>query len=210
MEPLTQTGAEHHGARRVESSTEGAHLKPEPQTPVISIFGGSRTQPGDAEYQTAYELGKLLAEAGYTICNGGYGGIMEASAHGARDAGGTTIGIVTEQFNVEANPYIVQKIVMKSLIDRLLKLIELGDAYVVLKGSTGTLLELAAVWEHMNKRLLKQKPIIVVGDFWSSVIQTLKDELSHEGLVNATHYVQLVRTPEECLNVLKKSFGSKT
>ncbi len=190
-------------------------MKPESEysnlkTRIVTIFGSSRAQPGDAEYQTAYDLGKRLAQAGYAICNGGYGGIMEASAHGTKDAGGKTIGIVTEQFSVEANPYILQKIVMKTLIDRLLKLIELGDAYVVLKGSTGTLLELAAVWEHMNKRLLKQKPIIVLGDFWSPVVQTLKDELSHEGLVNATHYVQLVRTPEECLNVLKKSFQMLT
>ncbi|MBI4547599.1 MAG: LOG family protein [Ignavibacteriae bacterium] len=176
---------------------------PEPRT--ITIFGSSQTLPNEPLYQSTYQLGKLLARDNYIICNGGYGGIMEASARGAKEAGGKTIGVVTEQFSIEANAYIIQKIVVKTLIDRLLKLIELGDAYVVLKGSTGTLLELAAVWEQMNKRLLRHKPIIVLGDFWSPVVQTLKDELSHEGLTNATSYVQLVRTPEECLTLLNKS-----
>ena len=51
---------------------------------VITIFGSSRPVKGDEEYQLAYEVGKQLSLAGFTVCNGGFGGIMEASARGAK------------------------------------------------------------------------------------------------------------------------------
>ncbi|MDI6766198.1 MAG: LOG family protein [Bacteroidota bacterium] len=169
---------------------------------IITIFGSSKPLPGNSDYQTAYELGKLLAEAGFVICNGGYGGVMEASAHGAKDAGGKSIGIITEHFKRFANSNIDEVICVKTLIDRLLKLIELGDAYIVLKGSTGTLVELATVWEYMNKSVIKSKPIIIVGDFWSPVISTLKNELIHEGSEDVTKYVMTVGSPQECVELL--------
>jgi len=82
---------------------------------------------------------------------------MEASARGAKEAGGKTIGVT---FNIKgraANSWIDEQIHVPALIDRMMKLVELGDAYVVLKGGTGTLLELAAVWEFINKGLLAEK-----------------------------------------------------
>ena len=60
---------------------------------IITIFGTGRAKPGDAAYALAYELGKLLVEAGFTIANGGYGGTMSAAARGAVEAGGKTIGV---------------------------------------------------------------------------------------------------------------------
>ena len=85
-----------------------------------------------------------------------------------------------------------------------MKLVELGDAYVVLKGGTGTLLELAAVWELMNKGLMQERPTIVLGDFWSGVVSTLKDELAWEGRGDCTRYVVSVATPEECAQMLRE------
>lgn len=171
---------------------------------IVSVFGSSRVPQGSAEYQTAYSVGKLLAEAGCAVCNGGYGGTMEASARGAKEAGGKTIGVVTEVFSVEANPFIDEKIVTKSLIERLMKLIELGDAYIVLRGGTGTLLELAAVWEHINKRLIAEKPIITVGTFWSGVITTMKEELAWEGKVDASKHVTEASSPSEGVRLLQE------
>ena len=173
---------------------------------TISIFGSSRPLPGEPEYQSAYEIGKLLATAGFDVCNGGYGGTMEASARGAKEAGGRTIGVVADFFSKDANAYIDQKVVMGSLSDRLMRLIELGDGYVVLKGSTGTLLELAAVWEFMNKRVMREKPIIVIGDYWMPVVNTLGNELHHEGLEKAVNLVVAVNSPGECVRLLEKRF----
>ncbi len=182
------------------SSTDHRHL-------VVSIFGSSRPQPGDAEYQLAFETGKLLADAGFTVCNGGYRGIMEATAGGAKAAGGTTIGVVSSFFSVTANKFIDRTIVTEALTDRLLKLIELGDAYAILKGSTGTLLELAAVWEFINKGVMKTKPIILIGNFWTPVVLTLRGELLHEGKGEIASVVRVVPSAEECVKILRKHFN---
>lgn len=172
------------------------------QRRIITVFGGSRPKKGSREYNVAYEVGRLLAASDYTLCNGGYGGTMEASARGAKEAGGTTIGVVAEFFSVQSNPFIDRTIVVKSLADRLMKLIELGDGYVVLRGGTGTLVELATVWEYVNKRVIEEKPIVVVGSFWSGVIKTLKKELIREGKERAIHYLSAARSPRQSVKLL--------
>lgn len=184
----------------MKSEAQSPNLQP--QNGCVTIFGSSRPASEDAEYQLAHELGALLARSGYTVCNGGYGGIMEGSARGARENGGETIGVVTKMFGTGSNPYISRTIMTNTHSERLLKLVELGDAYIVLKGGTGTLLEFAFVWEYLNKGIIRNKPIIVLGDFWVKVIETLNSELAWEGLQNATKHVSVVQTADECLRHL--------
>lgn len=174
---------------------------------VITVFGSSRPRPGDAEYQLAHEVGKQLARAGFTVCNGGFGGIMEASARGAKEAGGRTIGVTFDIQGRSANSWIDENIHVPDLIGRMMKLVELGDAYVVLKGGTGTLLELAAVWEFINKGLLAEKPIVIVGDFWKGVVETLREELIWEGAGDCTKFIYAASSPEECISFLKRTLS---
>jgi uncharacterized protein (TIGR00730 family) len=171
---------------------------------VITVFGSSRPIEGDEEYQLAYEVGKQLSLAGFTLCNGGFGGIMEASARGAKEAGGKTIGVTFNIKSRAANSWIDENIHVPALIDRMMKLVELGDAYVVLKGGTGTLLELAAVWEFINKGLLAEKPIVIIGDFWSGVVETLREELLWEGVGDCTKFIHHSSSPAECASFLKR------
>lgn len=175
---------------------------------IITIFGSSRPKDGEEDYRLAYELGKECASAGFTICNGGYGGIMEASARGAKEAGGKTIGITfANPFGINANLWIEKELKQRTLVERLMKLIELGDAYIVLKGGTGTLLEFSAVWEFINKKLLKEKPIIVIGDFWMNVVNAIRDEVYKENIQEVINYIHHVTTPKECVAVIKKVFN---
>jgi uncharacterized protein (TIGR00730 family) len=140
---------------------------------IITIFGSSKPQEGEPAYRSAYELGFELASAGWTICNGGYGGTMEAAAKGAKDAGGSTIGVTCNIFGRSGpNPFLDQVIETNDLFTRLTRLIEIGQAYVALPGGSGTLLELTLVWELVAKRLMDPKPIILLGRFWETVIAT--------------------------------------
>ncbi|MBI5477076.1 MAG: LOG family protein [Ignavibacteriales bacterium] len=173
---------------------------------IVTIFGSSKPDEGSKEYRTAYELGKLLAQAGYVICNGGYGGIMEATSRGAKEANGETIGITVETFSRIPNKYNDRVIHEKNLIARLLKLVETGDGFVILPGSTGTLLEFALVWEFMNKSQMQIKPVIVVGEFWKPVIETLQTELVFEGLENVTSFIKQAVDVDNCVNLLRSSF----
>jgi uncharacterized protein (TIGR00730 family) len=175
-----------------------------PSGKVVTIFGSSKPQPGEPEYELARRAGGLIAKAGFTICNGGYGGTMEAAARGAKEASGSTIGVTMEIVNPQANQWIDKTIVVRTLIDRLMKLIELGDAYVVLRGGTGTLLELAAVWELMNKRMIRSRPVVVVGKFWDSTVETVKKELGIEGSEWTAEFVRVVNNPEECVASLNE------
>ncbi|MEK6756793.1 MAG: LOG family protein [Bacteroidota bacterium] len=174
---------------------------------VISVFGSSKPREGDKEYRLAQELGRELARAGFVICNGGYGGIMEASARGAKEAGGQTIGVTVKIYSRTANRWVDKEIRTKSLVERLANLVDTADAYVILKGGTGTLLELAYVWEFINKGMIPEKPIVLVGDFWKSVVETLREELLWEGLGDCTRFLTIVQSPQECVEVLKEKLG---
>jgi len=132
---------------------------------------------------------------------------MEAAARGAKEEGRTTIGVTMEFVSTHANPWIDKNIVVKTLVDRLLKLIELGEAYVVLPGGTGALLELAAVWELAQKQVMPRKPIVVLGDLWKRTIETVDKEPGATGFPKPSEPLTIVGTPEECVECLKYELG---
>jgi uncharacterized protein (TIGR00725 family) len=168
---------------------------------VISIFGTGKAKAGDKNYKAAEELGRLLAEAGFAIANGGYGGTMEAAAKGARQAGGEVIGVTCLAFKRgQANKYVSREIITRSLNERLDKLIEIGSAYVVLAGGTGTLLELAMVWELKNKGFLDgSKPIIIAGEYWKPIV-----ELAARDDRDAGRHLLIADEPKDVVRLLKK------
>ena len=166
--------------------------------PVVTVFGSSQAKEGGPDYERGRLLGKLLAESGYTICNGGYGGMMEATARGAKDAGGETIGVTTEDFGGPVNRWIDREIKMKRWSERLFKLIELGDGYVIFDGGTGTLVELFVVWEMLNKKFI-QKPLIVLGP----ELQRFISEIRQFPQIINNDNIFFVETPDQILKFLK-------
>lgn len=182
---------------------------------TVTIFGSSLPGERSAAYREARRLGRLLAENGIVVCNGGYTGLMEASARGAREAGGHTIGVVCTIWPATANPWIVEEVRTGSFLERLTTLIELGDAYVVLPGGTGTLAELALVWEMMNKATLSRtvggrKPLLVMAPYWQPVIDCLHQESSlaldeAPRQFPALDIVTVVADAGEAIEILRKS-----
>lgn len=182
---------------------------------TVTIFGSSLPGEGSTAYLEAQRLGRLLAEAGYAVCNGGYGGLMEATARGAREAGGHTIGITCVLWSRPANPWIVQEVRAETLSERLMTLLARGDAYIVLPGGTGTLAELALAWEMMNKGTLSKtvggrKPLLVMVPYWQPVIDCLQQEGQlNEGdpgwVAAAMEIVTLFQTPEQVVECLRKN-----
>ena len=97
---------------------------------IVTIFGTSRARAGDAIFTLAMEMGRLLAQAGFTIANGGYGGTMLAAAKGAAEAGGEIIGVTCSAFKSgKANKYVTREIVTGSLDERLDTLLKLAVSY---------------------------------------------------------------------------------
>src|SRR5258708_7157781 len=138
---------------------------------VITVFGSSRPEEGHAEYAEAVELGKALAEAGFAVCTGGYGGVMEGVSRGAREAGGRVLAVTSSFFKPRANRWVDEEITMATWQERLFELVRLGDGYVACKGGTGTLVELAVVWEMLNKKAMERRPFVVLGNFWQPILE---------------------------------------
>lgn len=168
---------------------------------IITIFGTSFANEGDENFNLAFELGGLCAKAGFTIANGGYGGTMLAAAKGAKQAGGKTIGVTCSAFGRKGpNEFITENIVTTNLTERVAKLIEVGDAYVVLPGSTGTLLELADIWERTNKGFINPaKPIILLTGFFRPLIEIIAS--LDKGCLE---FITIADTPKQIIEILKK------
>ena len=167
---------------------------------IVAIFGSGTAASDSKECRTAETLGRQLSEAGFTIVNGGYGGTMLAAAKGTASVSGKTIGVTCKAFKgSRANEYITEEIATSNLVERLKTLVRLGQAYVVLPGSTGTLLELAFVWELKNKGFMNAgKPIILLGDFWQPLVKLITDYEQGTGF-----HLEMVQTEKQAVELLK-------
>jgi uncharacterized protein (TIGR00730 family) len=175
---------------------------------IITVFGSSRPQDGEPEYEEARELGASLAANGFAVCTGGYGGVMAAVSCGAKERGGKTYGVTTEFFKTSANAWVDVEVRVASWQERLFELIRLADGFVACKGGTGTLVELAVVWEMINKSVMKRKPFTVLGSFWTPIIECVrKVELGHAATwAEATErLVHVSATPQEAAHHLKEA-----
>lgn len=153
---------------------------PENAGKVITVFGSSRPREGDSHYGMARALGAALAACGFIVCSGGYGGVMEAASRGAKEAGGKTLAVTAEFFRAHPNRWVDEEVRVATWQERLFDLVRLGSGYVVCPGGTGTLVELAVVWEMINKRVMRGKPFVALGDFWQPIIEHVREvEIGH-------------------------------
>ncbi len=148
----------------------------------ISVFGGSQPKPGESVYEEAVHLGRLLAQAGYTVLNGGYIGTMEAVSRGANEAGGQVIGITCDEIEawrpVKANRWVTEEWHYGTLHERLFALITHADAYLALPGGVGTLGEITLTWNQLITGVLAPRPLILIGPGWQA---TLAGFLAEQG-----------------------------
>ena len=145
------------------------------KTKIITVFGSSRPEDGHADYEEALELGRALAAAGFAVCTGGYGGVMEAVSRGARESGGRVLAVTSSFFRPRTNRWVEKETRVATWQERLFELVRLGDGYVACKGGTGTLVELAVVWEMLNKKAMEQRPFVVLGDFWQPILDRVRE-----------------------------------
>jgi uncharacterized protein (TIGR00725 family) len=114
--------------------------------PAVSVVG-SGSAPRE-QLAAAREVGRLLAEAGYTVVCGGLGGVMEEACRGAREAGGLTIGILPGLSRTDANPFVDVPVVTGLGEARNVIVATTGHAVVAVGGSLGTLTEVAFALKH--------------------------------------------------------------
>jgi len=112
----------------------------------VAVFGPGH--PTREQYNLAADVGRRLAEAGATVVCGGLHGVMEAVCMGAKEAGGTTIGILRTYNPQDANPY-VDHVIPTGLGDaRNVLVATAGQAAIAIAGRLGTLSEIAVALKH--------------------------------------------------------------
>jgi len=169
----------------------------------VAVFGSSEPVPGDALYERGRRLGRLLAEAGFSVVSGGYGGVMEAASRGAREAGGTTIGVTCAIFSWRRpNEYLGQVVETADLFERTRALVQRSEGFVVLPGKAGTLAELSLLWALHRAGCLGGRPVLLLGARWT----TLLNHLSKEGILDPAQVEmsRIVGTPEEAVEILRR------
>ncbi len=172
---------------------------------IITVFGSSQPKEGHEEFETAYKLGVLLAKNNYSVCTGGFQGIMNAVSKGAAENGAEAIGVTVDLWGSTPSKFLTREVKCKTLFERISKLVEYGDAYVVLQGGTGTLLELAVIWEMMNKKMLSVKPIACHSSIWKEIVEVMEKQLKHEN--RSSRFVECFDNVEEVVNYIRSKLG---
>lgn len=195
---------------RPPTASESAAVSLDAGAPVIVVFGSYSPASVDRLYRQAWRVGYELARAGYVVCNGGYDGTMEASSRGAKEAGGHTIGVTCDIFAdyrgmpLKPNAWVDHEIPHSNLFKRIECMLALGSGFVVLQGGTGTLVEFAVVWEYVCKGLLQRRPIVVVGEFWRPVIETIRRVRPE-----SAEYLTTVPGPEDVVAAIRAGLSPR-
>jgi uncharacterized protein (TIGR00725 family) len=109
--------------------------------PYVAVVGPSAGTP--AELALGDAVGRGLAEAGAVLVCGGMGGVMEAAAGGAMNAGGKTVGILPTSSRLEGNPYLTVAVATGMGEARNAIVVRTADVVIAIHGEFGTLSEIA-------------------------------------------------------------------
>src|SRR5579883_2427204 len=142
----------------------------------VTIFGSARAQPGTYVYDEVKRVAAVLTGMGCDIITGGGPGLMQAANEGAAAAGSPernrSVGIrVDLPFEQEVNPFVEEAFEHKTFFTRLHHFVLASDAFVVVPGGIGTVLELMMVWQLLQVRHLHETPLILVGKMWGSLVE---------------------------------------
>ncbi len=125
----------------------------------VGVIGASRCD--ERIYEIAMRVGELLAERGCVVVNGGLGGVMEASAKGAKLKGGLTVGIIPSGSKEDANPYIDVVVATNMGHARNVIIAHSCDALIAIGGEYGTISEMAIALK-LGKKVVAIEPLVVL------------------------------------------------
>ena len=141
----------------------------------VTIIGSARTDAGHWGYAAVRDLAAELTRLGCDIVTGGGPGLMQAANEGARIAGANpdqaSVGIrVDLPFEQDVNPFVTQVFEHRTFFSRLHHFVIVSDAFVVVPGGIGTVLETMMVWQLLQVRHVHDTPLILVGKMWAALV----------------------------------------
>lgn len=148
----------------------------------VTIFGSARTDPDHWVYAAVRDLAAELTRLGCDIVTGGGPGLMQAANEGARMAGAdparSSVGIRVElPFEQDVNPFVGQVFEHRTFFSRLHHFVLVSDAFVVVPGGIGTVLETMMIWQLLQVRKLYGTPLILAGAMWAELVEWVKKSM---------------------------------
>ncbi|MBL7036608.1 LOG family protein [Candidatus Microgenomates bacterium] len=174
----------------------------------IAFFGDANIPASDPVYKSAFNTAKLLAENGYTIVDGGGPGVMVAATNGAKEAGGATLTVTFNPVNATGfeEKYVEnvadKEIITTNYIERMFKLMEHGDIFVMFKGGSGTISEFGTAWVLAKIYYGHHKPFILMGRFWAEIIDVFRKNMNIDKAELSVF--EIVEKPEDVLKAIHK------
>lgn len=170
----------------VESEFEKAFSTLDGKRLGVSVFGSARVAPEHPRYALGVEVGRRIAEAGFTVITGGGPGLMQAANQGASEAGARSVGLTIElPREEEANPYADIVLPFEHFFVRKTVFVRYSCAFVVLPGGFGTLDELFESLTLIQTDKLHDFPVILIDSgFWSPGLDWLRSSLLAEGTIS--------------------------
>jgi uncharacterized protein (TIGR00730 family) len=181
--------------------------------PCVTVFGSSRFGEDHRYYQLARQLGRRLAEAGFSVITGGGPGVMEAANRGAKDVGGQSIGCNIELPREQnPNPYVDRWIQFRYFFVRKVMLVKYSYAFVALPGGFGTMDEVFEIATLIQTRKIRDFPVVVMGEgFWKPVLDVMRQHFETEGTVDANDFDHILVTdsPDRALAHITQRVGDR-
>ncbi len=149
---------------------------------AITIFGSARTKPDNPYYKAAVEIAARSAQRGFPVITGGGPGIMQAGNKGAKEAGGTSVGLaINLPMEQSSNPYINVEVKFHYFFVRKVMFLKHTAAVVVMPGGFGTLDELFEVLTLVQTHKIAPMPIVLYGrKFWAGMLEWVKQVMEDE------------------------------
>ncbi|OZE98010.1 TIGR00730 family Rossman fold protein [Rhodococcoides fascians] len=181
---------------------------------AVTVFGSARTPQDHPEYERSRQLGKSLAEAGFAVITGGGPGVMEGANRGASDADGFSIGLGIElPFEQGLNDWVDLGVNFRYFFVRKTMFVKYSQAFVCLPGGFGTLDELFEALTLVQTQKVTRFPIILLGtDFWSGLIEWIKNTLVAEGKVSPSdlELIHCTDSVEEAVRMIESTTGEQS
>jgi uncharacterized protein (TIGR00730 family) len=142
----------------------------------VAIFGSARAKPGTFVYDEVKRVAAAFAAMGCDIVTGGGPGLMQAANEGAKEGGAPeSVGIRVElPFEQDVNPFVEQAFEHETFFTRLQHFVLASDAFVVVPGGIGTVLEMLMIWQLLQVRHVDGVPLILVGTMWRGLVDWAK------------------------------------
>src|SRR5271165_2543584 len=179
----------------------------------VTIFGSARAKPGTYVYDEVRRVAAALADMGCDIITGGGPGLMQAANEGAASVKAPernrSVGIrVDLPFEQEVNSFVDQAFDHQTFFTRLHHFVLISDAFMVVPGGIGTVLELTMIWQLLQVKHVQDTPLILVGKMWADLLDWARLNLLKPDLALASPadlaIPRCVNTADEAIALIRE------